>query len=502
MRVPLRARVSLLVVASLAVVATAAVPAAAVTSGVNGKIGYQSDADGDAELYAKNPDGSGIVRLTANAVWDGDLAWSPDGNRAAFSRFRTGGACSSLGCKDLFLVNADGSGASQLTSSTVDGKGARGPSWSPDGAAIAFYSDQYGAKDVFRVSASGGAPTRLTTDAANDFSPAWSPDGSTILFVSTRTGSGQLWTMDPDGSNQRRLALSGAQVPGALIGDPAWSPDGAQIVLRGAVDQWSVTKLYVANADGSGSHVVWSGQSNGLFAYDPAWSPDGTKIAFAVDDGTGTHYDVRVLTLATGNAQQFANGSASELNPDWTVGMTSGGLSVSGTHVNVLDHSFTPATPTVGQGTTVTWDFGGVSSHTASDATGMDLYASGANGAGASYAYTFGAAGTFAFRCDLHPKTMSGSVSVPLTASPSSGGASTAFTVTWATSAPPTGLVYDVQVKRPGARQFRDWTTGVTSTSASFTPDAGPGTYLFRARLRQTSKKVSAWSPERAISVS
>ena len=72
----------------------------------------------------------------------------------------------------------------------------------------------------------------------------------------------------------------------------------------------------------------------------------------------------------------------------------------------------------------------------------------------------------------------------------------------WASAPPPTGYVQDVQIKRPGESAFSSWLSGQTDTRAGFTPDAGPGAYLFRARLRKSSDGThSGYSPAKSILV-
>jgi hypothetical protein len=62
--------------------------------------------------------------------------------------------------------------------------------------------------------------------------------------------------------------------------------------------------------------------------------------------------------------------------------------------------------------------------------------------------------------------------------------------------------VFDVQVKRPGAASYTNWMPATTATTARFLPDAGPGGYSFRARLRDTTTgAASGYSAGLAIAV-
>jgi plastocyanin len=171
--------------------------------------------------------------------------------------------------------------------------------------------------------------------------------------------------------------------------------------------------------------------------------------------------------------------------------------------VTVTDFKYSPKTVTAAKGDTVGWTFNGPSAHTATDQTGMGLFDSGSRGTGSSYSFTFVGAGTYRYGCTIHPTQMSANVRVPLTVSPATGTTGTSFTITWASGSPPAGYVVDVQVKRPGATKFVSWKSGVTGTGASFTPDAGAGTYQFRGRLRNTANgKAAKYSPVASFSAS
>jgi dipeptidyl aminopeptidase/acylaminoacyl peptidase len=506
------------------------VPGIAVVPGANGLIAFQSDRDGDHDIYTVKPNGTGLTNLTnANTTLDQDPAWSPDGTRIAFSRRTTTAPCASSGCKNIFVMNPNGSGVTQLTFESLNGKDNTAPAWSPDGQWIVYAGNHYGTKDVFKVPASGGAPTRLTTDALDDFVPDWSPDGSKIVFTSTRDGEATLYTMNPDGSSQSPLALSGSP-PASFSRDGAWSPSGSKLVFSGANDLFvDETHVYTSNVNGSAATAVYSPST---FVYTPAWSPDGSRIVLSTDVGGSSSFDLRILDPSNGNATALSASPGADMNPSWqpTSGSSpspsaspspspspspSSSSSASpspspsptetptpppGTHIEVDDDRFDPTAVTLARGGTAVFDYVGDQHHTATDDSGLDLYDSGVvDGGDPSTWFTFTAAGVYRFTCTLHP-WMGGRVEVPVRAAPASGRERTRFTVTWASAAPATGLVHDVQIRRPGG-EWKTWRDGVLGLSKTFRSDKGPGVYRFRARVRNAAGDASLWSLEADIKV-
>jgi hypothetical protein len=140
-------------------------------------------------------------------------------------------------------------------------------------------------------------------------------------------------------------------------------------------------------------------------------------------------------------------------------------------------------------------------SSTVTDSSGMNLFDSGAQTLVSYFSFTFSNAGSYSYKDTLHP-TLTGKINVPMSISPSSGTTTTTFTVKWASAPPAAGFVSDVQIKRPGSVVYVDWMIGQTGTSATFTPDAGAGTYSFHTRLRETGNGThSGFSPAKSITV-
>ncbi|HWI07697.1 MAG TPA: hypothetical protein VNT54_09295, partial [Solirubrobacteraceae bacterium] len=120
---------------------------------------------------------------------------------------------------EVYTINPDGTGEMVLTENAVrDGD----PGWSPDGAFITFESFRDTVSEVYKMAADGSNVTRLTFSGANeDRSTSWSPDGTRIAFHSTRDalpadappGSSrfEIYVMKADGSNQVRLTENVAQ---------------------------------------------------------------------------------------------------------------------------------------------------------------------------------------------------------------------------------------------------------------------------------------------------
>jgi TolB protein len=246
-------------------------------------------------------------------------AWSPDGSRLLFTRFRAG---YNTGPADLCLYTradasvttlvADGSGNVNLPGSSwvgreivfsssrephdeiyiIDEAGAPGderqvtarsgmaayePSLSPDGQWVVFEShalDVEGNGVITKYRVDGTGAYQALTDAGDDCrQPNWSPAGSAILYQKYAGGRWDIWIMHSDGTAHRQVTAGGGDKT-----DASFSPDGSRIAYSSDEGGLAHANIFVIPAAG-GAPARITGYDRG---YDgaPSWSPDGTAIAF------------------------------------------------------------------------------------------------------------------------------------------------------------------------------------------------------------------------------
>ncbi len=242
------------------------------------QLAFASNRSGNANfnIFVMNADGSNIRSVVEDSGGDFASSWSPDGQKILYQAWR-----SEETFWDIYVVNIDGSGERVLIHTDME---EQLPVWSPDGSQVAYQAGHRGRGiDIYVANADGTGATRLTDGSgALHAAPAWSPDGTQIAFESNRhqgpsmggrtpLAQYEIYVIDRDGSNMRRLTFS---QPLEAVRFPTWSPDGKQVAFEFhnfATDLiQGFSTIMVMHVDGSHAYAIPDIPIGARF---PRWSP-------------------------------------------------------------------------------------------------------------------------------------------------------------------------------------------------------------------------------------
>ena len=370
---------------------------------------FTSRRAGTSDIYRAHLDGSGLEPLVASPAYDDQAALSPDGRSLAFVSSRGGQA-------DIWILDLASKAVRNLTHNPA---GDFRPSWSPDGQWLAFSSDRESSHprspkgdfsirhstEIYVVKADGSSLRRITQDGQFGGSPSWSPDGAKLAFYATTieevrtitspmrlrgisqievidvetgarqaltSGPGEKWsphwlssgkvgyvTGGPEGGVETISGPSGAR---GEFNSPSWSADGRHMLFHREVDKtWPPDRRWVSldprfalkrvgvfpsyspsgdrrvsndktagilhnsilmmRADGSQASVLFSDPQKSALA--PSWSRQGDRIAF----GLGQFFqglqgparaDIAVIDTKGGGLRMLTQGGGNFGFPDWS----------------------------------------------------------------------------------------------------------------------------------------------------------------------------------------
>ncbi len=211
-----------------------------------------------------------------------------------------------IGVKELYVMDYDGNDSHAMTTykSIV-----MTPAWSPDGEKIAFTSFRRGSADIEILSRSDRRPYTFDRPGGTTITPAWSPDGSKIAFATSRDGSNtEIYVADWNGKNLRRLTVSKA-----VNVSPTWNPrTGHQLAFTS--DRGGSPQIYIMDDDGTNIKRL---VEEGGHAVEPSWSSDGQRIAFAWLKSRTSNFDIYIHELVNGMNTQITHDSGDNERPRW-----------------------------------------------------------------------------------------------------------------------------------------------------------------------------------------
>ncbi len=305
------------------------------------RIAYQSLAAGGAtvELVVMGADGAHRMTIATKpaSISVGNetsidwrrLSWSPDNRYLTYTGFFEGRP-------QIFVARSDGTGSTLIGDRTLEGQD---PTWSPDGALIAFRGGRYDKdRGIYLMNIDGSGVRRLTKpdddsigNTYSYFAPVWSPDGRWIAYSKLPAAYvQQVWVVGVDPGVER--AISNAT---EWNDSPAWSPDGSRLAyFKSPTWTLSFGRFVVVRPDGS-SELVLSPSVGGAPAGErmlaisvagaPVWSPDGSKLVGRTYSPNFPYLSsVTIIDIAQGTSivlppsgSTEASGSELQGTPSW-----------------------------------------------------------------------------------------------------------------------------------------------------------------------------------------
>ena len=206
----------------------------------------------------------------------GGLSWSPDGSSIAFSESHssdpTRAWISALSLSDSSI---------KVISSPPPGWLDRAPSYSPNGALLAFIRSAVAgvSNDLYVLPTNGGPAKRLTFDhRPMTGSLAWTSDSREIIFASARGAQMGLWAVAASGCIPRPLS--------GPVGEASWPTiplrNDHALVYEQGISRWDVWRLDLKDAKHR-QKAPFALVSEKGDKMRPELSPDGKKVAFESD---------------------------------------------------------------------------------------------------------------------------------------------------------------------------------------------------------------------------
>jgi Tol biopolymer transport system component len=256
-------------------------------------VAFQSDRDGDSEIWVVSENGGQLRQLTKNRYADASPTWTPDGERIVFASTRHGNW-------ELYSMTARGTDVVRLTRTHAD---EFDPVVSRDGERVAFESNAARNWDIFVMGIQGGNQTNLTSTRANDFDPVWSPDfdsESARIAFSTGTRRDYDVAVVPADAPQRISTVIGG--PSSDF-DPNWSGDDEIVFTRRA---GGTRDLFVRDSNGDVRDVATGPTDD----WGAVWADNGRILFNRETDPLrrATPYRIFVMDRDGGGQRQLVRG--------------------------------------------------------------------------------------------------------------------------------------------------------------------------------------------------
>jgi Tol biopolymer transport system component len=262
------------------------------------------------QIYTYNLLTKEIRQLTSDPSNKGRIAWSSDGLKIFYE------APGPDGKKDIFSINADGTGAVNLTNTPGDDVY---PAVSSKTGQLAFVSSRNSWMQIWWMRPDGADLINVSAMHSNkhfnrpqEWDPAWGPDGTTMYFMLNVTGQTRVYRWDS------RQTSSDPVVVTMMAGDyiekePAVSPTGDFLAYTRMIDNGS--EICVVTTDLSKRAACTTPLTDRLNNTDPDWSPDGQWIAYTTQ--RGGNFDIYLIMISGAGRTNLTDNPANDMYPAW-----------------------------------------------------------------------------------------------------------------------------------------------------------------------------------------
>jgi Tol biopolymer transport system component len=237
----------------------------------------------DLQIFVINSDGTGLTQLTNNTEFNNPQFLSMANPSISGNTSKIAFQYDDGNGWEIFTINIDGTELAQLTDNTPTGDclvSSSDPSISDDGSKIAFFHVDFSTynRGIFVINSDGTGMKQLTENFDRDFT--MSGDGTKIAFLGGDDFDFQYFVINSDGTELTKLTQNtnryqdinyNANPPYA----PSISDDGSKIAFEGYVG--SDREIFIINSDGTGLKQLTDNDEDD---WAPAISGDGSRIAF------------------------------------------------------------------------------------------------------------------------------------------------------------------------------------------------------------------------------
>jgi TolB protein len=217
------------------------------------QLAYVSFEGSRSSIFIQNLRSGNRFQVSNKPGINGAPAFSPDGRKLVIT---LGGV---EGNPDIYVLDITSRQVKRLTTHrAIDTEG----TWSPDGRHIYFTSDRSGGPQIYRISANGGTPERVTFEGSYNARPRLSPDGTRLAMVHNDRGNFRIAVMNIE---RKDLLVVSA---GRQDESPSFAPNSDSLIY--ATRQSGDGVLETVSADGLIRQKMASGQGD---VREPVWSP-------------------------------------------------------------------------------------------------------------------------------------------------------------------------------------------------------------------------------------